>query len=180
MPMGLGVISTYSLNEPPGVGDFEARYNSHSHHQARFSSRPLFFPTRHPSLARLRPHCRPGIHRCQRSQGTRAATFPQRLRQWTCIKRLMEGRNWENGIRFSDFYVLLGFFLISFHIIYHLYVLVQLWEIGVGLHLAQRCGRKTRFIISLYMISPNIAHNDLANLTWLLSNTPYTILLIFY
>ena len=44
----------------------------------------------------------------------------------------MEGRNWENGIRFSDFYVLLGFFLISFHIIYHLYVLVQLWEIGVG------------------------------------------------
>ena len=37
LSMGPGAISTDSLNELPGVGDFEARYNSHSHLQARFS-----------------------------------------------------------------------------------------------------------------------------------------------
>ena len=56
--MGPGAISTYRATELPGVGDFEARYNSHSHLQARV----LCFHTLQPLLAILRPQCRPGVY----------------------------------------------------------------------------------------------------------------------
>jgi len=41
-----------------------------------------------------------GIYRWQRSQVTRAATFPQRLRQWTYGKRLIDGMDCLDGFGF--------------------------------------------------------------------------------
>ena len=63
-----------------GVGDLQARYNSRS----LFSDPPPMRPIR-------RPHCHLGIYRWQRSQVTRAATFPQCLRQWTYERSVREG-----------------------------------------------------------------------------------------
>jgi len=73
-----------------GVGDLQAHYNSHSHLQARYSSLSLFSHT--PPLRLIwRPHSHQRIYRWQRSQATRAAAFPQCLRQWTYEGSVREG-----------------------------------------------------------------------------------------
>src|SRR5207253_551281 len=56
------------------------------------TARVLCFPAHQPTLT-MCPHCHQGIYRWQQSQATRAATFPQRLRQWTYEGSVVDGRN---------------------------------------------------------------------------------------
>ena len=58
-----------------------------------------FFPPTTPAF-HLRPHCHLRRYRWQRSQPTRAATFPQRLRQWTFVERARERWNCLDGFWF--------------------------------------------------------------------------------
>ena len=76
-----------------------------------------------------RPHCQLGIYRCQRSQATRAATSPHRLRQWKNGRRLIDGMDHFDGLGFSYFSVLIRF---SFSRIgYYLNVLLRFEKLGV-------------------------------------------------
>ena len=79
------------------------------------TTRILAFFVSHPPPLTLpwRPHCHLGIYWCQRSQATRAATPPHRLRQWKHGRWLIGGIDFLDGFGFpislysSDFHCLI-------------------------------------------------------------------------